>query len=135
MFNGTLPGFNDAQQQDPVISTLAMTVNYNMSSSTFFEATYGQSQNAFGGCIFGQAATGPVFCTTGIPRNDVSNRNTAGLGGLPMIFPDALHARHALLRLRDPREHAAAVLGRRPAPDYPDQRDLGQPHRQLRRRT
>ena len=90
MFNGTLPGFNDAQQQDPVISTLAMTVNYNMSSSTFFEATYGQSQNAFGGCIFGQAATGPVFCTTGIPRNDVSNRDTAGLGGLPMIFPDAL---------------------------------------------
>ena len=90
VFNGTLPGFNDAQQQDPVISTLAMTVNYNMSSSTFFEATYGQSQNAFGGCIFGQAATGPVFCTTGIPRNDVSNRDTAGLGGLPMIFPDAL---------------------------------------------
>jgi hypothetical protein len=90
VFNGTLPGFNDAQQQDPVISTLAMTVNYNMSSSTFFEATYGQSQNAFGGCIFGQASTGPVFCTTGIPRNDVSNRDTAGLGGLPMIFPDAL---------------------------------------------
>jgi Carboxypeptidase regulatory-like domain len=91
VFNGTLPGFNDAQQQDPVISTLAMTVNYNMNASTFLEATYGQSQNAFGGCIFGQAGTGPVFCTTGIPRNDVSNRNTAGLGGLPMIFPDALN--------------------------------------------
>ena len=90
VFNGTLPGFNDAQQQDPVISTLAMTVNYNLNSSTFLEATYGQSQNAFGGCIFGQAGTGPVFCTTGIPRNDISNRNTAGLGGLPMIFPDAL---------------------------------------------
>jgi hypothetical protein len=91
VFNGTLPGFNDAQQQDPVISTLAMTVNYNMNASTFLEATYGQSQNAFGGCIFGQAGTGPVFCTTGIPRNDVSNRNTAGLGDLPMIFPDALN--------------------------------------------
>ena len=91
VFNGTLPGFNDAQQQDPVISTLATTVNYNMNPTTFFEATYGQSQNAFGGCIFGQAGTGPVFCTTGIPRNDISNRNTAGLGGLPMIFPDALN--------------------------------------------
>jgi hypothetical protein len=90
VFNGTLPGFNDAQQQDPVISTLAMTVNYNMNSSTFLEGTYGQSQNAFAGCIFGQGNTGPVFCTTGIPHNDVSNRNTAGLGGLPMIFPDAL---------------------------------------------
>ena len=91
VFNGTLPGFNDAQQQDPVIFTLATTVNYNMNPTTFFEATYGQSQNAFGGCIFGQAGTGPVFCTTGIPRNDISNRNNAGLGGLPMIFPDALN--------------------------------------------
>jgi hypothetical protein len=91
VFNGTLPGFNDAQQQDPVISTLALTVNYNLNPTTFFEATYGQSQNAFGGCIFGQAGTGPVFCTTGIPRNEISNRNTAGLGGLPMIFPDALN--------------------------------------------
>jgi hypothetical protein len=90
VFNGTLPGFNDAQQQDPVISTLSMTANYNLSSSTFLEATYGQSQNAFGGCIFGQAGTGPVFCTTGIPRNQISNRDVAGLGGLPMIFPDAL---------------------------------------------
>jgi len=91
VFNGTLPGFNDAQQQDPVIYTLAMTVNYNMNASTFLEGTYGQSQNAFAGCIFGQGNTGPVFCTTGIPRNAVSNRNTAGLGGLPMIFPDALN--------------------------------------------
>ena len=39
-------------------------------------------------------------------------------------------ARHPLLRSRDPREHAAAVLGRRSAPDYADQRDLGQPHRE-----
>ena len=90
VFNGTLPGFNDAQQQDPVIYTFATTVNYNFNSSTFLEGTYGQSQNAFAGCIFGQGNTGPVFCTTGVPRNDVSNRNTAGLGGLPMIFPDAL---------------------------------------------
>ena len=90
VFNGTLPGYNDAQQQDPVISTLSITANYNLNASTFLEAVYGQSQNAFGGCIFGQGNTGPVFCTTGIPRNPVSNRDTAGLGGLPMIFPDAL---------------------------------------------
>ena len=31
-----------------------------MNPTTFFEATYGQSQNAFGGCIFGQAGTGPL---------------------------------------------------------------------------
>ncbi len=90
VFNGTLPGFNDAQQQHPVVSTLAMNVNYTLNPTTFFEATYGQSQNEFAGCIVGQGGTGPVFCTTGIPRNPVSNRDTAGLGGLPMVFPDAL---------------------------------------------
>ena len=38
-----------------------MTVNYNLSSTAFLEATYGQSQNAFGGCIFGQGT--PVRCS------------------------------------------------------------------------
>jgi hypothetical protein len=108
IFNGTLPGFNDAQQQDPVVSTLAMSVNYNLNSTTFLEATYGQSQNAFGGCIFGQSATGPVFCTTGIPMNDKSNRNNVGLGGLPMLFPDALTL--------DTRYYAYGVLERMKPP-------------------
>ena len=112
VFNGTLPGYNDAQQQDPVISTLAMTVNYSLNPSTFLEATYGQSQNAFGGCIFGQASTGPVFCTTGIPQNPISNRDTAGLGSLPMVFPDAL----AL----DPRYYAYEVLQRMQPPFWVD---------------
>ncbi len=112
VFNGTLPGFNDAQQQDPVISTLSMTANYNLNASTFLEATYGQSQNAFGGCIFGQSNTGPVFCTTGIPRNPVSNRDTAGLGGLPMIFPDALTL--------DTRYYAYQILQRMQPPFWVD---------------
>jgi hypothetical protein len=112
VFNGTLPGYNDAQQQDPVISTLAMTVNYNLNASTFIEATYGQSQNAFGGCIFGQSGTGPVFCTTGIPRNPVSNRDTAGLGGLPMIFPDAL--------ILDTRYYAYKILQQMQPPFWVD---------------
>ena len=130
VFNGTLPGFNDAQQQDPVISTLAMTVNYNLNPTTFFEATYGQSQNAFGGCIFGQAGTGPVFCTTGIPRNDDLQPEHRG----PRRPPDDLSGRaehgHALLRLQDPQRDAAAVLGERPDPDHADQPDLGQSHHQ-----
>jgi carboxypeptidase family protein len=108
VFNGTLPGFNDAQQQDPVISTLAMTVNFSLSPSMFLEGTYGQSQNAFGGCIFGQAGTGPVFCTTGIPQNPISNRDTAGIGNLPMIFPDALRL--------DTRYYAYEVLQRMQPP-------------------
>ena len=112
VFNGTLPGYNDAQQQDPVISTLAMTVNYSLNPSTFLEATYGQSQNAFGGCIFGQASTGPVFCTTGIPQNPISNRDTAGLGSLPMVFPNALQL--------DPRYYAYEVLQRMQPPFWVD---------------
>ncbi len=102
VFNGTLPGFNDAQQYRPVVFSLATTVNYNLNATTFLEATYGASQNEFAGCIFGQGSTGPVFCTTGVPRNPVSNRNTAGVGALPMLFPDALKL--------DPRYYAYKVL-------------------------
>jgi hypothetical protein len=91
IFNGTLPQFNDAQQQHPVVSTMAITINYTMNPTTFIEGTYGASQNEFGGCIFGQGNTGPVFCTTGVPMNQISNRDAAGLGGLPVIFPDALN--------------------------------------------
>jgi len=112
VFNGTLPGFNDAQQQDPVVSSLAMTVNYSLTPTMFLEATYGQSQNAFGGCIFGQASTGPVFCTTGIPRNPISNRDTAGIGGLPMLFPDALKL--------DTRYYAYKVLNEMQPPFWVD---------------
>src|SRR5207249_9636860 len=89
VFNGTLPGFNDAQQYKPIVYSLALTVNYTINPTTFLEGTYGMSQNQFAGCIFGQGSTGPVFCTTGVPRDPISNRNTAGLGGLPPLSTDA----------------------------------------------
>jgi len=110
IFNGTLPGFNDAQQQRPLVFTMAMTVNYSLTPTMFLEATYGQSQNEFGGCIFGQGNTGPVFCTTGVPMNPASNRNTAGLGGLPMLFPDALNL--------DTRYYAHRVLSQMQPPFF-----------------
>ncbi len=110
VFNGRLPGFNDSKQYRPLVYTFATTVNYTVNPTTFVEATYGMSQNELAGCIYGgnvafdgstvgPGSTGPVFCQTGIAQNAISNRNTAGLGGLPMLFPDALKVDHELLRV------------------------------------
>ena len=49
------------------------TVNYNLSASTFLEASYGGFYN--------QIATTPL--------NDTSNKDLVGLGAFPMLFPDA----------------------------------------------
>jgi carboxypeptidase family protein len=102
-FLGTIPGFNDTRQQNPRVTTVAGTVNYTLSSTLFLEGTYGHSQNELAGCALAQQGTGPTFCRNALPMNGaVANRNTAGLGGLPMIFPDALDL--------DPRYYAYRVL-------------------------
>ena len=85
-FNGSLPGFNDTRMQDPVISALATSVNYTLGPTVFIEATYGRSQNALAGCGL---ASGTTFCTNALPMNPISNRFNAGLGDLPLLFPDA----------------------------------------------
>jgi hypothetical protein len=89
IINGALPGFNDTQMQRPVISTMAVSANYNLNNTTFIEGTYGRSRNELAGCALAQTGTGPTFCTSAIPMNEISNRFNAGLGGLPLLFPDA----------------------------------------------
>jgi hypothetical protein len=89
VINGALPGFNDTQMQRPVISNLSFSGNYNLSNTTFIEATYGRSRNELAGCALAQSGTGPSFCTNAIVMNPNSNKINAGLGGLPMLFPDA----------------------------------------------
>jgi len=89
-FNGSLPGFNDARQQNPKVSTYAITINHMFSSRTFLEGTFGHSQNELAGCALAQGGTGPSFCTAAFPMNPNANRINAGLGGLPMLFADAL---------------------------------------------
>jgi hypothetical protein len=89
VINGALPGFNDTQMQRPVISNLVFSANYNLNSTTFIEATYGRSRNELAGCALAQSGTGPNFCTAAIPMNESSNRFNAGLGALPLLFPDA----------------------------------------------
>ena len=50
VFPGSIPGFNDVQTQNPIIATIAATVNYTINPSTFLEATYGRIQNELAGC-------------------------------------------------------------------------------------
>lgn len=89
IINGSLPGFNDTQMQRPVISNLTFSGNYNLNNTTFVEATYGRSRNELAGCALAQTGTGPSNCTNAIVMNQSSNKNNVGLGGLPMLFPDA----------------------------------------------
>jgi hypothetical protein len=89
IINGTIPGFNDSRQYKPVVSTWAVTGSYSFSPTTFLEATYGHAQNELTGCGLAQGGTGPTFCQNGFAMNDIANRNNAGLGGLPYLFPDA----------------------------------------------
>jgi hypothetical protein len=89
VINGSLPGFNDTQMQRPVISNLTFSGNYNLNNTTFVEATYGRSRNELAGCALAQSGTGPNRCTNAIVMNPGSNKNNIGLGGLPLLFPDA----------------------------------------------
>ena len=84
--NGNIPGFNDSRMQNPVVSTISATGNYNLGPTMFLEGTWGRSANEQAGC----ALTGtPQFCTGALPMNPISNRIDAGLGALPYLFPDA----------------------------------------------
>ena len=74
----------------PRSRTIAATVNYSLTPTMFIEGTYGHSQNELAGCALAQGSTGPMFCQNALPMNPISNRHTAGLGGTPMLFPDAL---------------------------------------------
>jgi hypothetical protein len=85
----TLPGFNDSQQYKAWFSLMATTINYSISPTMFLEGTFGRSRNDLAGCVQGQGATGPTFCTSGLPVNDIASLKGAGLTGLPSIFPDA----------------------------------------------
>jgi hypothetical protein len=89
VINGTLPGFNDTKMQRPVVSSWVTTVNYTFSPTTFFEATYGRSQDELAGCANAQQSTGPLFCTAAIPMGPTSDRRSVGLENLPLLFPDA----------------------------------------------
>jgi hypothetical protein len=86
---GTIPGWNDTRQYNPFVRTLATTVNYSLTNSTFLEGTYGEAQNSLTGCALAQNNTGPSFCRAAFPMNSTASLAGAGLQNLPFIFPDA----------------------------------------------
>lgn len=86
---GTIPGWNDTQQYDPFVRTIATTINYSFNNSTFVEGTWGRAQNSLTGCALAQANTGPTFCRSAFPMNDTASLSGAGLTNLPFIFPNA----------------------------------------------
>ena len=66
-----IPGLNDSKgNQAPWVTTYSASANYNLGSKTFIEAIYGHTQN-----FYEVVSTAPL-----------SNRLTAGLGGIPDIY-------------------------------------------------
>jgi hypothetical protein len=86
VFNGSIPGFNDARMQDAPIINYSTSVNYTPTPTTFVEVTYGLAQNQLAGCGGG---SGTVFCPGAVPVSPASNLANAGLADLPFLFPDA----------------------------------------------
>jgi len=86
---GTIPGWSDTRQYNPIVRTIAVSVNYSMNPTTFLEATFGKAQNSLTGCALAQGGTGPSFCRAALPMNDSAALKNVGLGSLPFLFPDA----------------------------------------------
>lgn len=118
--NGSIPGFNDTQQFKPIVQTVAMTVNYTLTPTTFLEATYGHAQNELTGCALAQGGTGPTFCQAAFSMNDVGNRFNTGLGDLPFLFPDA--------NIIDPDYYAFEALNTIQPPNFVDGRVVQPPN-------
>ncbi|HEX7070125.1 MAG TPA: carboxypeptidase-like regulatory domain-containing protein, partial [Rhodothermales bacterium] len=70
---GSLPGYNDLLRWNRNRHAPSVTVNYNLTPTMFLEGTYGYSFNEIANLYV----------------SPLSNRANAGLGDLPMLFPQA----------------------------------------------
>jgi hypothetical protein len=75
---GTMSPFNDVLTPYPYITNYGVTANYTINSTTFLEATYGSIKNELAGGGSGGILTDPSATLT-----------SAGLAGLPILYPDA----------------------------------------------
>jgi hypothetical protein len=75
---GTMSPFNDVLTPYPYITNYGVTVNYTLNATTFLEATYGSIKNELAGGGSGGILTDPSATLT-----------SAGLAGLPILYPDA----------------------------------------------
>ena len=84
---GILAGWNDTREDNYGIWVPAASVNWTINNKTFTEFSWGANYHHQEGCSVSGA--GPNFCRNALPVNAIANRNTAGFGALPYIFPDA----------------------------------------------
>lgn len=84
---GVIPGFNDTREDDYGIWVPAATVNWTINSTTFVEGAWGANFHHQEGCSV--VGGSPNFCRNALPVNDIANRNVAGFGAIPYLFPDA----------------------------------------------
>jgi hypothetical protein len=101
---GSIPGFNDLLRWNRNRHAPSITVNYNLTPTMFLEGTYGYSFNEIANLYV----------------SPLSNRAAAGLGDLPMLFPQA--------GLVDPSYNAAKVFGAANSPFYVDGRVVYPPN-------
>ena len=100
---GSMPGLNDTLSWNPTRYAPSVTVDYNLTPTMFLEATYGYSFNEIDNLFV----------------NPLSNRVNAGLGDLPMLYPQAGTV--------DPDYHAARVFAASNSPFYVDGRAMYPP--------
>ena len=84
---GILAGWNDTREDNYGIWIPAATVNWTAGSTTFVEFSWGANYHHQEGCSV--SGNGPNFCRSALQVNDIANRNTAGFGAIPYLFPDA----------------------------------------------
>jgi hypothetical protein len=84
---GTIPGFNDTRQDDYGIYTWSSVINYTWGAKTFVEGSFGRNTHHQEGCSV--VGGDPNWCITGDAISPLANRNEAGFGQIPYLFPDA----------------------------------------------
>jgi hypothetical protein len=114
---GILSGFNDTQEDDFGIFVPAGSINWTVNSTTFFEAAVGANFHHQEGCSI--TGGSPNFCRNGLPVNASANRNNAGFGAIPYLFPDA--------NILEPGTFSYDVVSRSDSPIWDGQRVHGAP--------
>jgi carboxypeptidase family protein len=117
VIQGSIPGFNDTKEDDYGIFVPAGTVNWTINAKTFVEGSFGANFHHQEGCSVSGGS--PNFCRNGLPVNEVTNRNTAGFGNIPYLFPDATKL--------DPNTFSYEVLARNNLPLWDNGRVVAAP--------
>ena len=84
---GILAGWNDTREDNYGIWVPAASLNWTINGSTFAEFSWGGNYHHQEGCSV--SGNGPNFCRSALQVNAIANRNNAGFGGIPYLFPNA----------------------------------------------